>query len=203
MLFSRDCCDPWPLSEPAPAGLPAVAGCLLLPGLSALRRAPVLFSRGMAAPLPGADPRCLEWRGAIGIRPKGRDVIAAHPSRPSAGVKRAVFSSCALCVARVLATLCAFSRESEPPRWGKRPPGPFPSVGASTGSRRAHVASRQVSRKWRGRHTEAPPAGSRRGARRETGTPRRGSTGGVAFLQRALPPGWRREPWRQLEPRIA
>ena len=71
VLFSRDCCDPWPLSEPAPAGLPAVAGCLLSPGSSALRRAPVLVSRGMAVPLPGADP--VVWNGGapLACPPRG------------------------------------------------------------------------------------------------------------------------------------
>ena len=52
-----------PCRLPVSAGLlPAVAGRLPLPESGALRRAPVLVSRGMAVPLPGADHRCLTWR---------------------------------------------------------------------------------------------------------------------------------------------
>ena len=143
------------------AGIAAIRGpCRNRPPLDWLRslvaccrldRAPCgtlpYWSAGRMADAPawGGSP-LFGMAGRHWHTPKGRYVIAGHPSRPSAGVKCAVVSSCAVCVERMHATLCAFGRESEPPRWGKRPPGPFPSVGASTGSRSERVASREVSR---------------------------------------------------------
>ena len=79
----------------------------------------------------GGTIQCPRSRGPRTFRYIG---VGGHPSRSVAAVKRAVFRSRAACVEHARGTLCPFSGESEPPRWGKRPPGPFPSVGASTGS---------------------------------------------------------------------
>ena len=128
----------------APAGfLPAVAWT----GESLFGTSPVLVSRGdVLSPLlvrllsvgrrrplvPGHRSRCLTTsQGGSVCR------IAAHSTRGGIAAQAVVEGESVACVTRVSITVCAIGRQSEPPRWGKRPVGPFPSVGASCDSWRS------------------------------------------------------------------
>ena len=126
----------------APAGfLPAVAWT----GESLLRTSPVLVSRGdVLSPLlvrllsvgrrrslvPGHRSRCLTAQKRAGFGNRG--ALYARPESGATGGERRFGRVRDACVDHHV----RLKQQGEPPRWGKRPAGPFPSVGASCDARR-------------------------------------------------------------------